>query len=89
MQPRQFCAIQRGSPSSRSRNFTWRAAAATDDGQEQQANSNGRAGPDREPSCCPQTTADRGGVAAVADQDADDPGHVANHLGHSLHHLKE
>ena len=28
-QPRQFCATQRGSPSSRSRNFTWRAAAAT------------------------------------------------------------
>ena len=29
MQPRQFCAIQRGSPSSSSLNFTWRAAAAT------------------------------------------------------------
>ena len=29
MQPRQFCAIQRGSPSSTSLNFTWRAAAAT------------------------------------------------------------
>ena len=35
-----------------------------DDGQEQQTNSNGHAGPDRETSRCPQTAADHGGVAA-------------------------
>ena len=59
-----------------------------DDGQEQQTNSNGHAGLDRETSRCPQTAADHGGVAAVADQGPDGPGHVPDHLGHSLHHLK-
>ena len=60
-----------------------------DDGQEQQTNSDGQAGPDRETSRCPYAAADHGGIAAAASQHADGPGHLADSRRHSLHHLKE